>query len=54
MSQPAFAALVGVSAILVQSWERGVRTPATVARRVLDMIAEDPGYVAKLATRMAG
>jgi putative transcriptional regulator len=50
MSQAAFAALVGVSTILVQSWEQGVRTPAPLARRLLDVISDDPAaFVARLS-----
>ncbi len=43
VSQAVFARLVGVSKILVQSWEGGQRTPAPVARRLLDTIKADPG-----------
>src|SRR6476469_5018149 len=35
VSQSIFAGMLGVSTILVQSWERGVRTPALWARRLL-------------------
>jgi putative transcriptional regulator len=49
MSQPVFAELIGVSGILVQSWERGVREPSPLARRLLDTISRDPaGWVAGL------
>ena len=41
-SQPVFAMLLGVSRIQVQSWERGVRTPSLLARRLLDEIAAHP------------
>jgi DNA-binding transcriptional regulator YiaG len=59
MSQPIFAELIGVSAVLVQSWERGVREPSLLARRLLDTITRDPaGWVAALGgkrgTRRAG
>jgi DNA-binding XRE family transcriptional regulator len=43
ISQPVFAELIGVSGILVQSWERGVRKPSPLARRLLDTISRDPG-----------
>ena len=50
LSQAAFAKLVGVSAILVQGWERGVRTPSPLARRLLDIISRDPKtWLASLA-----
>jgi DNA-binding transcriptional regulator YiaG len=43
VSQAIFARLVGVSKILVQSWEGGQRTPAPVARRLMDTISANPG-----------
>ena len=42
VSQAAFAKLVGVSTILAQGWEQGVRTPSPLADRLLDTIAADP------------
>jgi putative transcriptional regulator len=61
MSQAVFAELVGVSRILVQSWERGVREPSPLACRLLDTITRDPqGWLAsiqpdfKQTTRRAG
>jgi DNA-binding transcriptional regulator YiaG len=49
MSQAVFAELIGVSGILVQSWERGVRVPSPLARRLLDTISRDPaGWIAGL------
>jgi putative transcriptional regulator len=42
VSQSVFAQLLGVSPVLVRSWERGVRTPAPVARRLLDQVREEP------------
>jgi DNA-binding transcriptional regulator YiaG len=48
VSQAAFAKLVGVSKILAQSWEQGVRVPSPLAGRLLDTIAIDP--VAWLST----
>lgn len=54
LRQPDFAALLGVSAILVQSWERGVREPSPLARRLLDIVSRDPaGWLAGLAERPA-
>jgi putative transcriptional regulator len=47
VSQAAFAKLVGVSTILAQSWEQGVRVPSPLAGRLLDTIAADPaGWLA--------
>lgn len=42
ISQADFASLMGVSHILVQSWEQGVRDPSPLARRLLDTISSDP------------
>jgi putative transcriptional regulator len=42
-SQAVFAHLLGVSLILVKSWERGTREPSLMARRLLDTIKADPG-----------
>lgn len=47
-SQDIFARLLGVSRILVQSWERGVRTPAPVHRRLMDAMRADPRRWASL------
>src|ERR1700751_1023854 len=41
VSQAVFAHLVGVSLILVKSWERGAREPSAMARRLLDTIKAD-------------
>src|SRR4051794_37656240 len=38
VSQAVFARLLGVSLVLVKSWERGVREPSPLARRLLDTI----------------
>ena len=48
VSQAVFARLVGVSDVLVRSWERGVRRPAPVARRLLDQISNHPDQFVKL------
>src|ERR1019366_2424630 len=42
MSQHVFAKLLGVSTILAQSWEQGVREPSPLARRLLGEIERDP------------
>jgi len=42
VGQSGFAHLVGVSTILVQGWEQGVREPSPLARRLLDTISDDP------------
>lgn len=42
VSQAVFAHLLGVSPVLVRSWERGARIPAPVARRLLDLVSTNP------------
>jgi putative transcriptional regulator len=42
VSQAVFARLVGVSDVLVRSWERGARRPALIACRLLDQIRAHP------------
>jgi putative transcriptional regulator len=42
VSQPVFARLLGVSTILAQSWEQGVREPSPLARRLLAEMERDP------------
>src|SRR5258706_4782162 len=42
VSQAVFAHLLGVSVILVKSWESGVRQPNLMARRLLDTIKANP------------
>jgi putative transcriptional regulator len=44
VSQAVFAQLLGVSAVLVASWEQGSRAPAPWARRLLDEANRDPGH----------
>lgn len=47
VSQAVFARLIGVSDVLVRSWERGAREPAPIARRLLDQIRAHPGQFAQ-------
>jgi putative transcriptional regulator len=42
MSQAVFAELLGVSRVWVQGWERGVRQPSLLARRLMDTIRTNP------------
>ncbi len=44
VSQPIFAHLLGVSAMLVRAWEQGQRVPAPWARRLLDEVNRDPQH----------
>jgi putative transcriptional regulator len=41
-SQAVFARVMGVSTILVRSWENGSREPSRLARRLLDEINREP------------
>ena len=36
--------MLGVSKVLVQSWEAGVRVPGAMARRVLDEVNREPEH----------
>ncbi|HEY8667939.1 MAG TPA: helix-turn-helix domain-containing protein [Tepidisphaeraceae bacterium] len=56
VSQAGFAELIGVSRILVQGWERGVRRPSPLACRLLDTINHDPAawLLGLRKTRRAG
>ncbi len=50
ISQAVFAQGLGVSTILVSSWEQGLREPSLLARRLLDIVSRDPaGWLASLA-----
>jgi putative transcriptional regulator len=42
VSQAVFAELLGVSSVLVQAWEQGVREPSPLARRLLGEVERDP------------
>jgi putative transcriptional regulator len=48
MSQSVFAAALNVSPKLVQSWEQGLRTPDRGDLRLIQLIEQDPGLLAKL------
>jgi DNA-binding transcriptional regulator YiaG len=48
VSQAVFARLVGVSDVLVRSWERGARQPVPIARRLLDQIRAHPAQFVHL------
>jgi DNA-binding transcriptional regulator YiaG len=54
-SQSIFAQLLGVSPVLVEHWERGIRTPHPLACRLLEQIAQDPAaYMKRYMHRKAG
>lgn len=52
VTQGIFARLMGVSPELVAHWEYDIRTPAPLARRLMDKINEDPAqYLATILKR---
>lgn len=46
-SQTLFASFLGVAAGTVRSWEQGAKPPSGLARRVIGLIIQDPGYWTK-------
>ncbi len=54
VSQAVFAHLLGISVILVKSWERGAREPSLMARRLLDTIRANPSRWLATVREMAG
>ena len=42
VSQGVFAQMVGVSKVLVEGWEQGVRKPHPLACRLLEQVEKDP------------
>lgn len=48
VSQPVFAMLLACSTSCVRSWERGDNKPDGTARRLLQMIENDPKHFLKL------
>ena|SRR2546422_7932836 len=50
-SQAVFARLLGMSTILVRSWESGARVPSRLARRLLDEIHREPTRWSAMAHR---
>lgn len=53
MSQGAFAAYLGVSPTVIQSWEQGQKKPSGAARRLLQVAATSPGAILKAASSKA-
>ena len=51
MSQGAFAAYLGVSPAVIQSWEQGQKKPSGAARRLLQVAATSPEAILKAASR---
>jgi DNA-binding transcriptional regulator YiaG len=53
-SQRVFARMLGVSTVLVQSWEQGARRPSALARRLFDEMNARPHHWAALARPRPG
>ncbi|MGA2498741.1 MAG: hypothetical protein ABSH20_13440 [Tepidisphaeraceae bacterium] len=53
VSQALFACLLGVSVVLVKSWESGAREPSLMARRLFDTIKADPSRWLATVRKMA-
>jgi DNA-binding transcriptional regulator YiaG len=54
VSQSVFARLLGVSVVLVQTWEHGTRVPAPWARRLMDEMNRDPRHWRGMLMAKAG
>jgi putative transcriptional regulator len=48
VSQPIFALLLGVSAAAVKAWEQGNKKPSGTARRLMQLVENDPGILQKI------
>lgn len=53
LSQPAFAAQIGVSVATLRNWEQGRRCPDGPARVLLALLAKDPGIVKRTLSEAA-
>jgi putative transcriptional regulator len=51
LSQPAFAALLNVTASTVRSWEQGRKEPSGAAERLLQVAEGNPSALLRLPTR---
>lgn len=51
MSQPAFAAVLNVTASTIRAWEQGRKEPSGAAERLLQVADRDPSVFQRLPTR---
>ncbi|MBI2387349.1 MAG: helix-turn-helix domain-containing protein [Elusimicrobia bacterium] len=51
MSQPAFAAVLNVTASTIRAWEQGRKEPSGAAERLLQVADSDPSVFQRLPTR---
>lgn len=54
LSQPKFAALLGISVATLRNWEQGRRQPEGSARVLLRIVSLHPGAVLDVARRYPG
>ncbi|AQQ52229.1 transcriptional regulator [Planococcus lenghuensis] len=47
LTQKSFAALIGVSVKTIESWERGTNEPSGAARRLLEILRNEPDLAQK-------
>ena len=48
VSQPIFASFLGVTPAAVKAWEQGTKKPSGSARRLMQIIAQDPQLIGRL------
>jgi putative transcriptional regulator len=53
LSQPVFAQALNVSAATVQHWEQGHKRPSGAAKRLLEVVAEDPQIIVRRVGEVA-
>jgi len=53
VSQPEFAAMIGVSVATLRNWEQGRRVPEGPARALLRVASQNPGAVKRALTTLA-
>ena len=50
VSQPIFASFLGVTSAAVKAWEQGTKKPSGSARRLMQIIAQDPQLIGRVAS----
>lgn len=51
VSQTIFASFLGVTPAAVKAWEQGTKKPSGSARRLMQIISEDPQLIRRLGAR---
>jgi putative transcriptional regulator len=49
VSQPIFASFLGVTPAAVKAWEQGTKKPSGTARRLMQIITQDPQLIGRVA-----